>query len=98
MNTNNIDHMIAVLTAYKEGKTIQSRKRRHRDWRISTGGYFLWDFFTYEYRVKPEPRTIWVPILPEGQMGTCYAPSQESASNNFPWAHSFAKFVEVIEE
>lgn len=54
-----IDEMISVLTAAKEGKAIE--------WRCKTGnrpewyaGAPAWDFCQHDYRVKPEPREIWV--------------------------------------
>ena len=49
----NIDDMIAVLQATKEGKTIQSRYNSSRPWQDCDP---RWAFDNCEYRVKPEPR------------------------------------------
>ena len=54
-----VDQMIAVLQAAKDGKAIQYRN-------IDIGGDWI-DcsrtrlYSTYEYRIKPEPREMWVP-------------------------------------
>ena len=58
-----IDHMIAVMRAAKEGKAIQSRHRPHRDidvcWKDAPKP--SWDWATFDYRIKPaEPRRVWV--------------------------------------
>ena len=62
---NDIDHMIAVMQAAKEGKAIQSRHHPHRDidvcWRDAPKP--SWDWATFDYRVKPaEPRRVWVNV------------------------------------
>ena len=54
---NDIDHMIAVMQAAKEGKTIQILYHDDIDagWIDTTRP--LWDWRTCDYRVKPaEPR------------------------------------------
>lgn len=60
---DDIDHMIAVMTAAKEGKAIQRRHCTHRDidrfWKDVRSLH--WNWATYDYRVKPaEPRRVWV--------------------------------------
>lgn len=50
----NIDEMIAVLQAYKEGKAIEFRLRNSLVW--CKCNLPVWDWLDYEYRVKPEPR------------------------------------------
>jgi hypothetical protein len=53
-----INDMIAVLRAAKEGKQIQHRRAtppfESGIWINSYGGC-SWDFSEYDYRVKPEP-------------------------------------------
>lgn len=50
-----IQSMIDVLEAAKAGKTIEFKTKNYHKWVASTG-YLSWDFHSYEYRVKPEPR------------------------------------------
>ena len=54
----NIDEMIEVLQAAKEGKQIQYRCCAMKSWKDTT--YPSWDFSLYRYRVKPEPREFWL--------------------------------------
>ena len=60
---NDIDHMIAVMQAAKEGKAIQYRARGNRgtDENWGDAPSPIWNWATYDYRVKPaEPRRVWV--------------------------------------
>lgn len=53
-----IDEMIAVLTAAKEGKKIQSKRNNRAEWYENTCP--VWNFEGFDYRVKPEPREWWI--------------------------------------
>lgn len=46
------EEMIAVLQAYKEGKTIEFTIKGHSNWEITDRP--LWNFECLEYRIKPE--------------------------------------------
>lgn len=50
-----IDHAIAVQTAWKEGKQIEQSLKGKDDWRDK---YTPFDWAVYDYRVKPEYKTI----------------------------------------
>lgn len=55
------DEMIAVIQAHKNGKMIERRPKDVRDWSDETGP--VWDFFSSDYRIKPEPpkpREFWL--------------------------------------
>lgn len=98
MDTDNIDHMIAVLTAYKEGKTIQAR---HRDdekttWLQATEP--CWDWETYDYRVKPEPRIVWINEYANGIWGCANSSKQAVKNSTSDECIACRKFVEVLEE
>ena len=60
----NIDEMIAVLQAAKEGKKIQFRGSGHDKWEDTEEP--IWDFYEIQYRVKPEPREVWVRVRDNG--------------------------------
>lgn len=57
------DQIIEVVQAYKDGKTIQYRLHGTTDWR---NGEPIFNFFSNDYRVKPEPpeppkpREFWI--------------------------------------
>lgn len=51
-----IDEMIEVLQAAKRGETIQLREKDCSQWRDENP---LWNFYRFEYRVKPKPRVLY---------------------------------------
>lgn len=65
----NTEKMRAVMLAADEGKDIEYRKRGRtgaRNWNVAIAP--AWDWVTWEYRVKPEPRRVprTMADLPEG--------------------------------
>ena len=96
---NDIDHMIAVLQAFKEGKTIQSRHRSYEssDW-IDVAGSNMWDWYTFDYRVKPEPRRVWRNWYPAlGKWSpACFDSREEAASIARHEGSQQIEFVEVV--
>jgi hypothetical protein len=63
----NIDSMIEVLTAYKNGEQIQSK---HCDGQWINHPKPAWDFYECEYRVKPKPLEMWVNLYGESNWST----------------------------
>lgn len=61
------DEIIAVVRAHEDGKTIQCRiSNSTQTWLDAP--HPLWDFFGYDYRIKPEPpkaREFWIGVHPE---------------------------------
>lgn len=61
-----IDEMIEVLQAARDGKKIQ--KRAYQGFGISGNKPYtdidmlFWDFIKYDYRVRPEPKAIFIPF------------------------------------
>ena len=97
---NDIDHMIAVLQAAKEGKTIQCRHRSHEssDW-IDVAGSNMWDWYIFDYRIKPaEPRRIWRNWYPAlGKWSpACFDSREEAASIARHEGSQQIEFVEVV--
>lgn len=94
---NDIDHMIAVLQAFKEGKTIQCRYRSNGadDW-VDVIGIAQWNWPTFDYRVKPEPRRFWrnwYPALGKWSYD-CYDSREEAASVA---GHEVSQQIELVE-
>lgn len=88
-----------VLLAYAEGKTIQ---RRDSEWYANT--YHTYDgnwedleypefqFLTTDYRVKPEPKVIWV-VSGHRVFDNMESAIDYSHRNNL----TYVKYVEVVE-
>ena len=99
---SDIDHIIAVMQAAKEGKTIQSRNReRYHDdinagWDDTTSP--MWDWSAYDYRVKPaEPRRIWVNLYSSGVLSDRNWCSQSEAKHSAMISGTKQiEFVEVV--
>lgn len=53
------DQIIEVVTAFKNGKKIESRNKVIGGWTDSNPD---WNFFCFDYRVKPEPIELWVNV------------------------------------
>lgn len=95
-----IDHMIAMLQAYKEGKTIQCRYRSNGadDW-VDVRGIYQWNWYMFDYRVKPaEPRRVWLNFYPTmgGRSSVCYDSREEAASLARHDITEQIEFVEVV--
>lgn len=61
---------IAVMQAHEAGKTIEFRESSAmvaRPWHVALTPVWNWD--EYDYRVKPEPLTLWVNEYPWGFVG-----------------------------
>ena len=97
---NDIDHMLAVMQAAKEGKAIQSRHRPHRDidvcWRDAPKP--SWNWATFDYRIKPaEPRRLWVNQCPSGVLSDKNWFSQSEAEHSaLTVGAKQIEFVEVV--
>ena len=65
------DEMIAVIAAHRDGKKIQNRHNNSPcEWgKVSNP---CWNFETYEYRVKPEPVTVWALLDDSGCVNAFY--------------------------
>ena len=96
-----IDHMIAVLQAAKEGKAIQYRARGNRgtDENWGDAPRPIWNWATYDYRVKPaEPRRVWLNFYPtmNCRSSVCYNNREEAASFARHDITEQIEFVEVV--
>lgn len=71
MNIEKTKACIAVMQAYVDGKKIQIRDNPDKDWPTTSvspcdcDGWLptsspSWDWLNWEYRIKPEPRIIYV--------------------------------------
>lgn len=56
MNTE--EQYIDILKAFLNKKTIEYREKGTKEWYIKP--IYYWNFSKYEYRIKPEPKEIWM--------------------------------------
>lgn len=91
-----VDQMIEVLTAYKAGKKIEVKGHDGVKWHNTS--LPAWDFAECDYRVKPEPKVIWVNEYADGS-GIGY--TSEAAAKAFLGNHHkrvAVRYVEMPEE
>jgi len=100
------DEMIAIIQAHKDGKEIQIKRLSEGGWygRLSPAYTTRLDFTRYEYRIKPEPKVIWVNEYDDLMTGHN---SESSAvdgvkcadgSNALDAVRIAVKYIEVIDE
>lgn len=89
---------IEMLTAAEAGKTVQCRPLNEDHWRDMSpqmvgesceGGFPNFSLDRYEWRVKPEPRTLWALYDSAGNFQRIY--------HNEPDRGSLVRSYEVIE-
>ena len=72
---------IMVMEAHEEGEEIEMMLRFHEDatWQKLTHQYTPeWDWEAREYRVKPEPLTLWVNFHESGHHGATWTSKQDA--------------------
>lgn len=96
------DQIIEVVTAFNNGKKIQSRA--HTNLPSDTPYKWLdnpkpqWDFSCNDYRVAPEPRVIYINEYPDS-WGTVRNTEKEASSQaEHRCIKKAVKFVEVVED
>ncbi len=81
MNKDNARDYLPLVQALADGKVIQGlyhRSNGERDW-ISIEGQVIFDAPASDYRIKPEPREIWIRCSDDGRYGITAYGSKESA-------------------
>lgn len=96
---NDLNHMVAVMQAWKEGKTIQSKLRAQGKDHWVDVAFPSWDWATFDYRVKPaEPRRLWMNLDPNRRLRSsiCYDSHYLAVRMARNSSVKQAEFVEVV--
>jgi hypothetical protein len=87
------DEMIAVITHHKNGGKVEYKSKDGGLWKeVTTKIGPAWDFYSYDYRAKPETQVIYADFNDHGQAIFC---SHEKYTP--PFGRKLRKFVEVQE-
>lgn len=90
--SDTFDGMIAVIQAFKVGKAIQWREQycgkvfEWKDIPCNTNPFESVPFFnfnSYEYRIKPEPREFWMKINLGESRGYAYTSAEAVVAHGF---------------
>jgi len=76
MTPERAKELLPIIQAYAEGKTIQYRANINVGWRDAGGPRWDDDF---EYRIKPEPKVIYVNEYENGDMAVCKTKARAEA-------------------
>lgn len=88
---------IKVMQAFCEGKAIQYRKKDSLNQWYNVGVEPIWDWNQVDYRIKPEPRVIYVNEYAEGLAHVHFNSEVEAKTVGYNTIRQI-KFVEVLED
>ena len=78
------EKQIAVMAAYVNGEKIEYAMRcTNPVFRAYTKGEPLWDWNTVLYRVKKEPRRVWMNVYPNGDAHNFMSLAQANACRSY---------------
>jgi hypothetical protein len=98
VNIEETKKAIEVMQAFVDGKVVQADI--HGRWLdIGPPNSMYWDFTRYNYRIKPEPKEIWVNEYENGYDDFLYHDKETAESRAAPYAlRKAVRYREVIEE
>ena len=91
MNRENAKKLLPIITAFAEGKVIE-RKDSDGLWLVLNSPAFTND--PENYRIKPEPKEIWVNEYPDGY---CIGYSEVREALRVEWGYPARKAVRYRE-
>jgi hypothetical protein len=87
------DEMIAVIEHHKNGGKVEYNYHSDDRWTM-VDGEPLWNFAKHNYRIKPEPMTLWLEISESGSVAATHY--TKPTIQAYPHT-TLKKFVEVTE-
>lgn len=70
------DDQSGLIKAFDNGKAVQFRSARtDSEWKECVNP--IWDFNSFEYRIKPDPTYFWINLYTDGKF-TCHLNSQDA--------------------
>ena len=79
MNIEDTKKAIEVMQAFVDGKEIQCRSHNHSHWKYANPD---WNFTNCEYRVKPEPKEVWINMYPDRAFASVAWASEDDAKES----------------
>lgn len=96
MNASNARDYLPLVQALAEGKVIQASMSHSGEWYDHTSPDFTMQ--PDRYRIKPEPREIWVNRFPDGHDGLTWYETEEAAHRAYGRVGAVqVRYREVIE-
>ena len=96
--SNTLDEMIEILQGFKEGKVVQVDDKMEGRWRSFTPPVnFKPNFKLYTYRIKPEPKVVWLNVFKNGFGNYCYK-SRQAAIRGGSFIYDYVETIKMVEE
>lgn len=94
MTREECKQLLPVMTAWTEGKTIQVKSATVAPWCDAEADDELTFYHPPEfYRIKPEPRSVWVQVAANGSVGFAYTEDEVKSGTV---RGNLVKFREVL--
>lgn len=77
MNSSNAKDYLPLVQALAEGRVIECQLDEHLKWRETANPDF--SMAPEQYRIKPEPREVWINRFPDGHDGLTWYETEEAA-------------------
>lgn len=94
MNKYNAKDYLPLVQALIDGKTVQARRRPSDSWQDASNPDFSWSIECY--RIKPEPRVVYVVYTIVGNRYATYGDAALANSKAASIAGTCRKFVEEL--
>jgi len=97
MNKAETEKAIKVMQAYADGKEIQfKRENSQKPWKdFKPGSEPIWDWYLFEYRVKPEPIVRWAALSRNNEVIVIYRTKKEAELSSWD---RIVKLMEVEDD
>lgn len=87
--------MALIMQAYADGKEVQAKNCTTGFWEVAPDPVFYRDAECY--RIKPQPRVIWVNVYGDGELGGAWPTEADAKKCGGTNVQKNAKFIEVLE-
>ena len=97
MNREKTEKAIDVMQAYVDGKEVQFKRIDSRKaWEdFKPWSTPIWDWYCFDYRVKPEPIVRWAALSTENEVIVLYRTKEEAERSSWD---RIVKLVEVEDD
>ena len=94
-----IQERIDIMQAWVDGGEVEYFHDHTNSWRNLSNTFISFDFERWNYRIKPKPREIWVPVVKTGErMHPSWFSSKEDAIASHCHCVDAVKYREVLDD
>lgn len=101
MTPEQLKQAAAVMLAAAEGAEIQCRKKgssTNTSWEAEVCDSPVFDWYEYDYRVKPKPRVWWIYVPPAATRCYAHTTKEDAIAGASNWKGQVGEVVRVVEQ